>query len=155
MLRNVCRKFHISRLLGGSFLHKDENGNLFAQATGFLSKPKDNGKPSYNCLEKLADERDAQIKMVREVQRLQFGAKAKFAVLNVNDVLTKIETEIAPAKQVSVVYDPLEATAEYPEDPSHCVMTNIPEKTENLSPYDELYGDLIAECVIEFHNARD
>ena len=155
MPKAVLRDNHLSRLLGGSFLSEDEDGEIFAQATGFLSKPKDNGCPSYNCLEILSAERKQQIKNVRELQRLKLGANAKFAILKVDDVLTKIELEINPDPPVLVLHDELEACSEYPADPSHCIMTNIPQKSGELSPQDELYGDLIAECVTEFYPARE
>ena len=54
-------------------------------------------------------------------------------------------------RTISIVQDPLDAEGEYPSDPSHALMRDIPSVDE---PEGEAVGDLIAECIIETFPAR-
>jgi hypothetical protein len=143
---------HILRYVGGKHVDQDENGTPVVTGGGFIARPRDDNKPSYNwleCLEKKTIE--DQVQQVRNLARVTYGATAKLARLNVGKVRSHIAENTEDNRAVTVIQDPLEAEREMLADPSHALMTNSPNEDD---PEGERVGDLIAECVIEIFPAR-
>jgi|GEM_PF-703311 len=137
---------HILRYVGGLHVDQDEDGTPVVTGGGFIAKPKDVNKPSYNWLECLHGNLEAQVQQVRDAARLSYRAKARLAKLNVGRVIQHVRENTDDDRAVTVIHDPLEAENGYPPDPSHALMTNVPGEDD---PEGERVGDLIAECVCE------
>lgn len=142
---------HILRLVGGSHVDTDENGNPVITGGGFIARPRDDNKPSYNWLETFEGTVAEQVQQVRNVSRMAPGATAKLARLNVGEVRRHIEANTDESRVVTVIHDPLDEENGKAADPSHALMTNIPTEDD---PQGEQIGDLIAQCVIESFPAR-
>jgi len=96
---------------------------------------------SVNWLEffQLAD-RQEQIGEVRKSLRLKPGAKAKLAVLNVEEIVNFVHTQSPDARKLRVLHEPEE------NDPSHSGIYGF-------GYNDHLIADLIAETVQECYPA--
>ena len=129
---------HISRYC--SAIRCTENG----QVTGTAFRPRQVDEYlSVNWLEffHLAD-RQEEIREIRKVLRLEPGAKAKIAVLNVGETISYVRTQSPDARNLSVLHEPEE------DDPSHSGIYGF--------RYDDhLIADLIAEMVQETYPARE
>ncbi len=67
--------------------------------------------------------------------------------MNVGTVIRKVAVELDTPR---IVQDPLEATVEYEEDPSHAEIVGMPPGDSDQAA---LIGDLIVECIIGLHPA--
>lgn len=120
------------------------------QGPAFYSRPIDDHGASYNWLEYFEGDEGARLTEVRSRARLKLGATALLAKLNIGMVRKALETEFAD-QNIKIVEDPLEATDQFPADPSHTLMINMPAAGE---PLVEAIGDLLAEMVIDTFPAR-
>lgn len=116
------------------------------QATAFMLRPVDKYL-SVNWLEYLnCSNRDHEINEIRNVysEKLNVGARAKIAVLNVGEVCEKVLTESPDKRNIEVLHEPIENDV---HDPSHSGIYNLKQD-------DELIAELILETVQEVHHAR-
>lgn len=142
---------HILRYVAGRHVDRDEDGNPIVTGGGFIARPRDNNMPSYNWLECLDGTLEERVQQVRDVARINYGAKARLAKLNVGRVIQHVRENTDDNRAVTVIHDPLEAENGDPPDPSHALMTNVPDEND---PEGERVGDLIAECVCKTFPAR-
>lgn len=99
---------------------------------------------SVNWLEFLnCSSRESEITEIRNIYsaKLNVGARAKIAVLNVGEVCQKVHTESPDGRNLEVIHDPLI------DDPSHSGIYNLKQD-------DELIAELILETVREAYSAR-
>ena len=87
--------------------------------------------------------RESEITEIRNIYsaKLNVGARAKIAVLNVGEVLQKVHTESLDGRNLEVIHVPLI------DDPSHSGIYNLKQD-------DELVAELILETVREAYSAR-
>jgi len=113
------------------------------QAVAFMLRPGEESL-SVNWLEFLnCSNRDSEITEIRNIYsaKLNVGARAKLAVINVGEVCEKVLTESPDRRNVEVLHDPMD------DDPSHSGIYN-------LEPDGELIAELILETVRETYPAR-
>ncbi len=113
------------------------------QAVAFMFRPGEESL-SVNWLEFLnCSNRDSEITEIRNIYsvKLNVGARAKLAVINVGEVCEKVLTESPDRRNVEVLHDPMD------DDPSHSGIYN-------LEPDGELIAELILETVRETYPAR-
>lgn len=131
---------HIARYCGAS--HVDEDGEIDGSA---FRLRRNEEYLSVNWLEFLDSESETQLELLREVYRKKFervGTNAKIAKLNTSQLIEFVRTESPSSVQLEIRHKP-----ERPVDLSHCGIFNIPEN-------DDVIPDLMAQMVIEVHNAR-
>ena len=135
---------HIARYCGGANVHED--GSIDGSAFRLRERP--DGWEEYlsvNWLEYLeAADRRRQIEKLRQVFRnkpFKLGAKAKFAIHEVEDLCEYIRNKSPDRRNLRVLHDP------FPDDCSHCGVFG-------LKSGDDLIADLIAEVVREIYPAR-
>jgi hypothetical protein len=147
-------KYHILRYVGGGSVDKDDKTDeVVIIGNAFLSKPKDNNCPSYNWLEYFSGTTEDQVEAVRKSSRIDYGSTAVLVRLNIGEARAKVKAATEDNRIVEVIYDPLEAAENKPADPSHALMTNIPEKKED-DPEGEKIGDIIATCKLQIFPAK-
>ena len=138
---------HVLRYIGKRFV---DNGQIDGNA--FLSRPaeKDDG-PSVNWMEFFGGDTVAKIEAIRRVKRMTYAKGACLARLNVGATKAYLLGQTQHA--IDFIYDPLTENAEknWPADPSHVYVFNVPIRIEpgEDSPEREAIGDLIADCIIE------
>ncbi|MCF6159118.1 MAG: hypothetical protein E3K32_11265 [wastewater metagenome] len=113
------------------------------QATAFMLR-KDEESISVNWLEYLGhSSREGEITELRKIYsaKLNVGARARIAVLNVGEVRNKVLTESPDNRNLEILHDPLE------NDPSHSGIYNLRDD-------DELIAELILETVLKTYSAR-
>jgi hypothetical protein len=142
---------HILRYVGGNHVDQDEDGNLVVTGGGFIARPRDDNKPSCNWLERLDGTLEERVQKVRNVARISYGSKARLAKLHVGCMRQHVDENTDDNRAVVVIHDPLENQNGHPPDPSHALMTNVPDEND---PEGERVGDLIAECVCNTFPAR-
>lgn len=128
-IARFCRPMHVS------------DGQV--QAVAFMLRPGEKSL-SVNWLEFLnCPNRDSEITEIRNIYsvKLNVGARAKLAVINVGEVCEKVLTESPDRRNVEVLHDPMD------DDPSHSGIYN-------LEPDGELIAELILETVRETYPAR-
>jgi hypothetical protein len=116
------------------------------QATAFMLRSNEEYL-SVNWLEYLnCSNRDHEINEIRNVYsaKLNIGARAKIAVLNVGEVCERVLKESEDRRNLEVLHDPIEDDL---YDPSHSGIYN-------LTQDDELIAELILETVHEAYPAR-
>jgi hypothetical protein len=91
------------------------------------------------------------VQQVRETARVTYRTTAKLVRLNVGQVRNHIAENTEDSRGITVIQDPLDAEGDKPADPSHALMTNIPDEEH---PEGELVGDLIAQCVLDIFPAK-
>lgn len=79
---------HILRYVGGSHIDPADDGSLVILGSGFLSRPKDQNRPSYNWLEYWSSSIDEQLRQVRQVAVVEYRRTVKLVRLNVGAVKT-------------------------------------------------------------------
>jgi len=115
-------------------------------ATAFMLRTGEE-RLSVNWLEFLnCSSRESEITEIRNIysSKLNVGARAKIAVLNVGEVRQKVLTESPDGRNLEVIHDPLDTLI---VDPSHS-------EIDNLKQDGELIAELILETVREAHSAR-
>ena len=98
--------------------------------------------PSVYWLEQFGGTKKHQLARTRQVSRLTLRRNGRFAELQVGEVT-------AQCTEVTFVHAPLEATEEYPADPSHADM-EVPERG---SDDERIVCEQIASCVNAMHKA--
>ncbi len=127
---------HISRHCPFTTLANDQ-----PSGASFILKP-DEEFLSVNWLEYFdVPDQQAQITQVRQVIRLNLGAKAKFAVLNVAKVVDYVKENGPDNRVLAVLHEPEE------DDPSHSGI-------HGYRLEDDWVADLIAEVIEEIYPAR-
>ena len=87
---------------------------------------------------------DRQMMEVRRVFRLRPSKQGRFARLNVGSAKRDVALRSIQSTVLSFKSVPLEATEDYPVDPSHAEIHGIPEYGTDQAMF---IGDLIADCV--------
>jgi hypothetical protein len=138
---------HVLRYVGGNQI---DRGRINGAA--FLCR-KNEASPSINWLECFPGDLNAQIAEVRRCRRINYGATARLARLNVGFSSLYVSRNDPNSSLINFISDPLDRDTEgqFPEDPSHSLIIGVPTID---SPEGELVGDLLAECVIESFLAR-
>ena len=143
---------HVLRYVGGIHFDEDTEGNTVINGAGFIAKPHEDNKPSCNWLEYLSGNLEQQIQRIRDTARIQYGATARLARLNVGCIIREVANGTESCLELMVIHDPLDVDDEYPiADPSHALILNVPNTND---PEGELVGDLIADCVLQLFPAR-
>ncbi len=140
----------IVKHVGGSFI--DEHGRFRVGA--FLSRQKDEGRPSYNWLDFFNGTAEQKMTQLRAVGNLTLATTAKFAELNVGTVRQKIKDYIP---SVDIIREPTLKSKKLNKDYSHCVMTNIPnrpDKDYELSSTEEAVDLILRRNVINTHPSK-
>ncbi len=115
----------------------------YIQATAFMLREGEESL-SVNWLEFLnCSSRENEIAEIRNIYsaKLNVGARAKIAVINVGEVHEKVSTKSPDRRNLSVLHDPVT------DDPSHSGIYNLKQD-------DELIAELILETVREAYSAR-
>ena len=102
---------------------------------------------SVNWLEAFEPGKIHQLNEVRRLFRLRLSQNGRFAEMNVGTIVRQLAKELDTLR---VVQDPCEATERFEADPSHAEIVGLPPGDSDLAV---LVGDLIAECVIDMHEA--
>ena len=130
---------HVARYCKASTV---EHGEI--SATAFMLRETDEYL-SVNWLEELRrSDRASQIRDLQQLyaRKLQVGAAARIAILNVGTLRTKVERDSPDRRVLRVLHEP------QPDDPSHSGIYEIRHD-------DELVAELIAhQVVLENHPAR-
>lgn len=114
------------------------------QATAFMLRTGEESL-SVNWLEFLnCSSRESEITKIRNIYsaKLNVGAGAKIAVLNVGEVREKVLKKSQDRRNLEVLHNP-----ENPDDPSHSGIYNLKQD-------DEMIAELILETVREDYSAR-
>ena len=148
---NVVRYVSLTHLQGG-------------KASGSAFRPKETGDGlSVNWLECFGSQgKSEQLKMIRNLTRLDMGSQAKLAELNVGKTVEKFTHEVARHNanhtgkkpinsDLQFVRTPLCETDKYPADPSHCDIMTLPPPD---SSYLDIIGDFIARSVVRLYPAK-
>ena len=136
---------HILRYIGAAHLDKDlDSGEWKILGSGFLSRPRDRNSVSYNWIEYYCGNLSDQITQIRQCTRLDYGATARLARLNMGKICQYLKKQMPERNAITVTHDPLEAGNGKPGDPSHALMHNV---LNNNDPQSEMFGDFIAHCV--------
>ena len=117
------------------------------QATAFMLRTGEESL-SVNWLEFLnCSSRESEITEIRNIYsaKLNVGARAKIAVLNVGEVRQKVHTESPDGRNLEVIHGPLPDPLI--DDPSHSGIYNLKQDGE-------LIAELILETVREAYSAR-
>ena len=147
----IPQEHHVVRYVGGQHIDRDTNNQPVVLGGGFIAKPRDDNSPSCNWLECFGGSLNEQVQKVRNVARVTYGATGRLARLNVGQVVREIAVGTDGNQEVSIIHDPLDPENGWIADPSHALMTNVPDEDD---PEGELIGDLIANCVLESFPAR-
>ena len=142
---------HILRYVGGRHIDQDTEENAVILGGGFIARPRDGNRPSCNWLEYLDGSLDEQIQQIRNAARVAYRANGRLARLNVGRVIGEVAAGTGDGREVAIIHDPLDPENGRIADPSHALMTNVPDEDD---PEGELVGDLIANCVLESFPAR-
>lgn len=113
------------------------------QATAFMLRTGEESL-SVNWLEFLScSSREHEITEIRNIYsaKLNVGARARIAILNIGDVRKKVLAESPDRRNLEVLHNPT------PDDPSHSGIYNLKQD-------DELIAELILETVHETYPAR-
>ena len=104
---------------------------------------------SAHRLENLGFNTEQQLAAVRRLNRLKRSNNGRFAEMIVGNILRQVSQEL---DTVRIIEDPLDANDDFEADPSHSQIIGLPpgDTDEAL-----MIGDLIAECVIDTHLARN
>lgn len=134
---NIVRYVGFSRIRGNR-----------VDGTAFCRRPNEIG-PSIHWLDYYSDlPKEGQLDRVRQLIRLDIGARAGFAELNVGETRQYIGDEL-PA--LRFVHAPSPANDRYPADPAHSNILGLPRADdEDLAL---LIGDMIARQVKAIHPA--
>lgn len=142
---------HVLRYVGGRHVDLDSDNRPVILGSGFISRPRERNSPSCNWLELLDGDLEHQVQQVRDATRIRYGATGRLARLNVGTITRTVAAGTEAGRAVTVIHDPLDAEGEWVADPSHALLTNVPDADD---PEGELVGDLIANCVLESFPAR-
>lgn len=142
---------HVVRYVGGQHVERDINDQPVMLGSGFIARPRDANNVSCNWLDCFGGSLTEQVQQVRDVARVKYGARGRLGRLNVGQVVRQIEAGTDGRREVEIIHDPLDAQGDWLPDPSHALMTNVPDEND---PEGELIGDLIALCVLESFPAR-
>ena len=109
-------------------------------------RPDDTGL-SVHWLEYFGDlTKTQQLDEVRRLSRVKMRERGRLAELNVGATKQYVRSEL---ESLRFIHTPLNADSDYDEaDPSHSEITGLP---SGDSPYAELIGDMIAECIKAMH----
>ena len=88
---------------------------------------------------------------MRDAARINYGSTAKLAQLNVGRIVREIAAGKEDHCEITVIHDPLDVDNDWPADPSHALMTNVPDEND---PEGELIGDIIANYVPKLYPAK-
>src|SRR3989304_6046560 len=117
------------------------------QATAFMLRAGEESL-SVNWLEFLnCSSRESGIAEIQNIYstKLNVGARAKIAVLNVGEVRQKVLTESPDRRKLEVLHAPIENDPSRKNDPSHSEISNLKQD-------DELIAELILELVRETYS---
>ena len=147
----VPEEDHILRYVGGRHIDQDMEDNPVILGGGFIARPRDGNRPSCNWIECFGGSLEEQVQQIRDAARIDYGANARLARLNVGHVIVRVAADTESSREISIIHDPLDPEDDWIADPSHALMTNVPGQDE---PEGELVGDLIANCVLESFPAK-
>lgn len=135
---------HVVRYASPRLIHED--GELDGSA--FRLRPQDIGL-SVNWLEYFSGlSKTEQLEKIRQLTRLEMRRNGRLAELNV-ELTRRHLREVLPS--LFFVNRPLAADSQYGADPSHSEIIGLP---PDDSPQAGLVGDMIAQCVLNLHQAR-
>lgn len=143
---------HVVRYVKPSCIDQSEDGQTMILGSGFVSRPADAEQLSVNWLEILSVDLELALQEVRRISRLTLKRNGRFARLNVGLLKQFVKENTEPLLALDIQHDPLEATEDFPEDPSHALMSPVSSSDSHLG---ELVGDLIAECVLDHFPTHD
>ena len=124
-----------------------DDGSLNCSA--FQLRPTDSGL-SVNWLEYFEGQsKSQQLNEIRLLIRLTMKPSGRLAELNVGVTRQYVGHRF---DELRFIHTPLAADEKFEADPSHGEIMGLPPKD---SPEAELIGDLIAECVIGVHQAKE
>lgn len=129
---------NVLRYIGGRHID-GENVN----GAGFLRRPGE-AASSVNWLEWFDSPLENQVRGVRELARLKYGATALLVSLNVGQTKRYIASEHPENLALSFVHDPLEAEGQHRADPSHSLIRGVPTSDGADA---ELVKDLLVDCI--------
>lgn len=115
----------------------------------FQLRASDHNELSVNLIGSIAERQATELGMVRAISRLTLRNGGHWAQLSAQAVREAF-VQSSFLKSPSLIHDPLEATADYPEDTTHAVILNLPPVG---SEWASLAGDLLAERIERVHPA--
>ena len=134
---------NIVRYVG--FTHIQDNQ---IDGAAFRRRPNEIGL-SIHWLDYYADlDKEGQLDRVRQLIRLDRGAKAGFAELNVGETREYLGDELPTLR---FVHAPSPANDRYPADPAHSSILGLPPADDEDMAI--MIGDMIAEVVLNLHPA--
>lgn len=134
---------HVLRYIRRRFV--DPNDNQI-DGNAFLSRPAEDGGPSFNWMEFFVGDTTRQIEQIRRLRRIKYEKRGRVTRLNVGQTTSYVRNQIQ--RVIDFISDPLreDTSRNWPADPSHAYLSNIPVID---TPEGEAIGDLIAHCVVE------
>jgi hypothetical protein len=108
-------------------------------------------EPSVNWLEAFPDPISNQLSNVRRVTRITYAATGHLVQLPVGKTCEFVRQNDPNAVKIAFKKEALPADGNWPEDPSHAVITGMP---DHRTPEAALIRDLLARCVVNIHPAR-
>ena len=139
MIRDLPDESHVVRYAAPRHIHDDGSVDGYI----FRLRPQESGL-SVNWLEYFSQlTKPQQLEQVRQLSRLNLRRNGRFAELSV-DLARRELLDLA------FRHRPLEATDQYPADPSHSEIIGLP---PGDSPQAALIGDMIAALVQNLHPA--
>lgn len=139
MVQDLPDESHVVRYAAARHIHDDGSVDGYI----FRLRPQESGL-SVNWLEYFSQlAKPQQLEQVRQLSRLNLRRNGRFAELSVD--LARRELP-----DLAFRHRPLEATAQYPADPSHSEIIGLP---PGDSPQAALIGDMIAALVQNLHPA--
>ncbi len=110
-------------------------------------RPDDTGV-SVNWLECFEGKnKEDQLDEIRRLRRLTWKKTGCLAELNIGKTKRHVFNEI---DNIAFISDPLNKESGYEADPSHSLITGLPDGTSEMA---ELIGDMIAECILDTYPA--
>ena len=106
---------------------------------------------SCNWLEYYEGSLSEQIQQVRNTTHLTYGATGRLVRLNVGKVIQEVAVGTKGSREVSIIHDPLDQENGRVANPSHALMTNVPDEND---PQGELIRDIISNCIQETFPAK-
>ena len=134
---NIVRYVGFSRIRGNR-----------VDGTAFCLRPNEIGL-SIHWLDYYSDlDKEGQLDRVRQLIRLDIGARAGFAELNVGETRQYIGDELPTLR---FVHAPSPANDRYPADPAHSNILGLPRADD--ADMAIMIGDMIAEVILNLHPA--
>lgn len=134
---------HVVRYISSKHLEEDTFTIL---GTGFCAREHEHGRLSCHWFEYFEGTSAERIQCIRVVSRLTLRKSGRFAKVHVEKLINAVKKQVPDHIELQIISDPLDAEGNWPADPSHSLIVNVPDES---SPFYTMVGDVIADIVSE------